>query len=93
MDQRMNQNRFGIWPFNLLRKPIQTDWIFWLWLLALFASLVAVSNRLSSEVSACVNPLAGFIDFFFAVIIQTLFFLVPMRLAGQSPQKFSMLRN
>jgi hypothetical protein len=76
MDQRMNQNRLGIWPFNLLRKPIQTDWIFWLWLVALFASLVAVLNRLSSEASASVNPLAGFIDFFFAVIIQTLFFLV-----------------
>ena len=71
----MSENH-SIWPFKLLRHPINTDWIFWLWLVSLFASLLAVTNSLSSDASSNINPLAGLIDFIFAIVIQTLIFLV-----------------
>jgi hypothetical protein len=81
----MSENQTGVWPFKLLRRPIYKDWIFWLWLFALWAASAPITNSLTSDSSQEINLVAGAIDFFIAFVIQTLIFLVlPAKLLRRS---------
>ena len=71
----MSENQTGVWPFKLLRRPVYKDWIFWLWLIALWASLAPIANSLTNDNSQEVNLVAGAIDFLIAFGIQSVVFL------------------
>jgi hypothetical protein len=81
----MSENQTGVWPFKLLKRPVYKDWIFWLWLFALWAASTPITNSLTSDRSQEVNLVSGAIDFFVAFVIQTLIFLVlPAKLLRRS---------
>jgi hypothetical protein len=88
----VSENQSGVWPFNLLRRPIYKDWIFWLWLLSLLAAS-PLANSLTDDRSQEINLVAGAIDFLIAFVIQTLIFLVlPAKLLRRSKQGLSTKR-